>query len=327
LLICDQIETNCMNDFFDNQRIVGVIWKRMLHFVIIAAIAIVLAAIFSGPSFIKPKYRSSARIYPTNIWVLSEESETEQMLEIINSRDIKYKVMEAFELDKVYRINRDEPFYMTYMLDNYNKNVNASKTKFETVEISVLDYDPVRASDMCDSIIRFYNRKVRNMHKAKDWEMVEIARRGLSKKYAELDTIASQLDFMRKEYGILDYRSQVERVTEGYMNALASGRFASGDGRRIENLYNNLAEQGTNARLLEVKFSSTINAIDSLHRMQDVYLTEFEKDITYAHIVENPVPADKKSYPVRWLIVFFSTLSAVFLAMVVFLVLDYRKTA
>ncbi len=326
MLNCDQIETTCMNDFFDNQRIVGVIWKRMLHFIVIAAIAIVLAAIFSGPAFIKPKFRSTARIYPTNIWVLSEESETEQMLEILNSRDIKEKVMEAFRLDTVYRINPDDRHYMSYMLDNYNKNVNASKTKFETVEISVMDYDPQRASNMCDSIIRFYNVKVRDMHKAKDWEMVEIARKGLAKKYIELDTIASQLDFVRKEFGILDYRSQVERVTEGYMNALATGRFASGDGRRIENLYNNLAEQGTHARLLEVKFNSVINAIDSLQRMQDVYLTEFEKDISYAHMVEKPVPADKKSYPVRWLIVFFSTLSAVFLAMVVFLVLDYRKS-
>jgi hypothetical protein len=30
---------------------------------------------------------------------------------------------------------------------------------------------------------------------------------------------------MRKEYGILDYRSQVERVTEGYMNALATAEW------------------------------------------------------------------------------------------------------
>jgi capsular polysaccharide biosynthesis protein len=324
---CDQIETTYMNEFFDNQRIVGVIWKRMLHFIIIAVIAIILAAIFSGPAFIKPMFRSTARVYPTNIWVLSEESETEQMLEILNSREIKEKVIDAFGLDTVYKIKSDDPHYMSYMLDTYNKNVNASKTKFETVEISVLDYDPARASDMCDSIIRFYNRKVRNMHKAKDWEMVEIARSGLAKKYTELDTIVSQLDFVRKEYGILDYGSQVERVTEGYMNALASGRFASGDGRRIENLYNNLAEKGTYARRLEVKFSSALKAIDSLHRMQDVYLTEFEKDITYAHVVENSIPADKKAYPVRWLIVFFSTVSAVFLAMVVFLVIDYRKNA
>jgi uncharacterized protein involved in exopolysaccharide biosynthesis len=56
-----------------------------------------------------------------------------------------------------------------------------------------------------------------------------------------------------------------------------------------------------------------------------VYLSEYEKDITYAHIVEHPFPADKKSYPVRWLIVTLSTFSAVFLALLVFLVLDYRK--
>ena len=314
-----------MNNFFDNQRIVSVLWTRMLHFIVIAVIAIVLSAIFSGSSFIRPKFLSTARIYPTNIWVLSEESETEQMLEIINSRDIKLKMMDEFELDKVYRISREDPHYMTYMLDTYNKNVNAGKTKFETVEIRVLDYDPQRASDMCDSIISFYNRKVRNMHKAKDWEMVEIARKGLARKYVELDSIASQLDHVRKEYGILDSRRQVERVTEGYMNALASGRFGTGDGRRIQELYNNLAERGSQARMIEVRFDAVVNAIDSLSRMEDIYLTEFEKDITYAHIVEHPVPADKKAYPVRWLIVFFSTLSACFLAMIVFLVLDYRK--
>jgi capsular polysaccharide biosynthesis protein len=314
-----------MNNFFDNQRIFQVIWKSMFHLLIVVVVAIILAAIFSGPAFIEPKYRSSARIYPTNIWVMSEESETEQMLEIINSRDIKQKMFDAFRLDEVYKINRNDPHYMTYMLDTYNKNVNASKTKFETVEIRVMDHNPNRASNMCDSIIHFYNRKVRAMHKAKDWEMVEIARNNLSKKYIELDTIVSQLNHMRKEYGILDYKSQVERVTEGYMNALASGRFTSGDGRRIEQLYNNLADKGTQARMLEVKFSSIVNAIDSLDRMHDIYLTEFEKDITYAHIVEYPVPADKKSYPVRWLIVAFSVISALFLALLVFLILDYRQ--
>jgi uncharacterized protein involved in exopolysaccharide biosynthesis len=41
--------------------------------------------------------------------------------------------------------------------------------------------------------------------------------------------------------------------------------------------------------------------------------------------VEKPFAADKKSYPVRWIIVMFSLVSAVFMAMLVFLVLDYRK--
>lgn len=314
-----------MNNFFDNQRIFNVIWNRKYHFLVIGFIAVLLAAVFSGPAFIKPKFRSTARIYPTNIWVLSEESESEQMLEILNSRDIKHKVMEAFRLDEVYKINRDDPFYMTYMLDIYNENVNAGKTKFETVEVKVMDYDPQRASDMCDSIIHFYNKKVREMHKTKDLEMINITNRMLDKKFIELDTLSYALGTIRKEYGILDYRTQVERVTEGYMNALANGRMSTPDAKKIENLYNNLAERGAEARILESQFNSTIAEIDSVKRLRDFHISEYEKDITYAHIVEHPVPADKKSYPVRWLIVAFSLFSAVFLAMLVFLVLDYRK--
>jgi capsular polysaccharide biosynthesis protein len=315
-----------MNNFFDNQRILQVIWRRKFHFIIAGVIAVLLSAFFSGPKFIQPMFKSTARIYPTNIWVLSEESETEQMLEIINSRDIKLKMFDAFALDQVYKINRNDPHYMTYMFDIYNKNVNASKTKFETVEIKVMDYEPHRASDMCDSIIRFYNRKVREMHKAKDLEMVEISRKNLEKKYAELDTLATELDVVRKEYGILDFKRQVEKVTEGYMNALASGRASTPDAKKIQELYNNLAEKGTKTRIMEARFDYLMNSIDSLTNLHDVHLSEYEKDITYAHVVEYPVPADKKSYPVRWLIVAFSTISAVFLALLVFLILDYRKT-
>ncbi|SHI92904.1 Chain length determinant protein [Tangfeifania diversioriginum] len=314
-----------MNNFFDNQRILQLIWRRKFHFVIVGVVAIVLAAIFSGPAFIKPKYKSTARIYPTNLWVLSEESESEQMLEIINSRDIKLKMFDAFQLDEVYKINRDDPHYLTYMLDIYNKNVSAAKTKFETIEIQVLDYNPQRASDMCDSIVAFYNKKVREIHKAKDWEMVKISKNGLEKKYNELDTLTAQLNLVRKEYGILDYKSQVEKVTEGYMEALASGRTSSSNTREIRDLYDNLAEQGSEAEWLENRHEFLINAIDSLTTQYETHLSEYEKDITYAHVVEYPVPSDKKSYPVRWLIVAFSAFSAVFVALLVFLVLDYRK--
>ncbi len=89
-----------MDNFFDNQRILNLIWKRKFHFVIVGIIAVVLSAIFSGSAFITPKFKSTARVYPTtNIAVFSDESRTEQMLELINSRDIKLKMFEAFELD------------------------------------------------------------------------------------------------------------------------------------------------------------------------------------------------------------------------------------
>ncbi|HKI89168.1 MAG TPA: Wzz/FepE/Etk N-terminal domain-containing protein [Draconibacterium sp.] len=314
-----------MNNFFDNQRILNLIWKRKFHFVIVGIIAIVLSAVFSGPTFIKPKFKSVARIYPTNIWTLSNESETEQMLEIVNSNDIKLKMFDAFDLDKVYKISKDDSHYLTYMLAIYNDNVSASKTEYETVEIKVLDHDPQRASDMCDSIIHFYNLKVREMHRAKNYEMVEISKKGLNQKYHELDSIMVKLDTVHEDYGILDYKEQVPEVTRGYMNALATGRGAATDTKKIKDLYNSLVEEGTDELWLESRLNFIIGAIDSLTTQYELYLSEYQKNITYSHVVEYPFPADKKSYPVRWLIVAFSTVSAIFLALLVFLVLDYRK--
>lgn len=314
-----------MNNFFDNQRILPLIWKRKFHFIIIGIIAVVLSAVFSGSTFITPKFKSTARIYPTNISVRSDESETEQMLEIVNSRDIKLQMFDVFELDKVYKIDKDGPYYHTYMFDIYNKNVSASKTEYETVEITVMDEEPERARNMCDSIIRFYNSKVGNMHRAKSKEMVDITQKMLVKKNIEFDTLQIQLTGLRKEYGLFDFKGQSPEITRGYMNALATGRGSTSDAKKIEKLYENFAEKGTEIAWIEQQTYSAMSAIDSISKLYEMHLMEFEKDITYSHVVEYPIAADKKSYPVRWLIVAFSTLSAVFMSLLVFLVLDYRK--
>ena len=313
-----------MDNFFDNQRILLMIWKRKFHFVLVGVIAVVLSAIFSGPTFITPKYKSTARIYPSNIGALSDESETEQMLEVLNSNDIKFRMFDAFELDKVYKIDKENPMYLTYMFDKYNTNVSTSKTEYETAEIKVLDQDPKRAATMCDSIITFYNNKVRAMHKAKDKEMVVITQKQIDKKQIELDLYEQELDSIRKVSGLISL-NQTSEVTRGYMTALANGRGSSSDTKKIQELYQNLSKEGTQVQKVEQRFNKALSAVDSLTRLYDAHLVEFEKDITYSHIVERPFAADKKAYPVRWLIVAFSTLSAVFVALLAFLVLDYRK--
>lgn len=314
-----------MNDFFDNQRILTLIWKRKFHFIVVGIIAVILSAIFSGPTFITPKFKSTARIYPTNISTISEESETEQMLEILNSNDIKLKMFDAFDLADVYKINKDDPHYKTYMFDLYNKNVKTAKTEYETVEINVEDHNPDRASNMCDSIIHFYNLKVGAMHKAKNLEMVQITQRELDKKHKEFDTLKVQLNALRDKYGMYDFKGQSPEITRGYMSALATGRGSTSDAQKIEKLYKNFSDKGSEIQWLEKQNQFIMSEIDSISRIHDIYLMEYEKNITFSHIVEHPFPADKKSYPVRWLIVAFSVFSAVFLALLVFLVLDYRK--
>jgi len=314
-----------MNDFFDNQKILLVIRKRFLHFVVIGVVAIVLSAIFSSPYFITPKFKSAARVYPINLAVMSTESETEQLLEIISSNDIKFRVFDAFRLNEVYGVPKEDPQYITNMLSEYNSNVSAKKTEFETVELSVLDKDPVRACQMCDSIILFYNQKVRELHSSKNWEMTKILSDNIRLRTRERDSLLQVINEHRKQYQVLDFNTQVRDVTRGYMDALATGRENTPGGHEIKKLYNSLSEKGGEFFILENSLVKTTKTIDSLKVQYDINYSEATKIISYCHVVEKPVPADKKAYPVRWMLVALTLFSSLFFALLLFIILEYYR--
>lgn len=314
-----------MNDFFDNRRILDIIWKRRLHFIIIGTASVVLSAIFSSPFFIPPKYKSTARLYPINLSIMSEESETEQMLEVLNSKDLKLQMVDAFGLGDVYKVRKEDPLFQTYVLAIYDKNFSARKTEFETAEISFLDRDPERAFQMCDSLIGMYNLKVREMHASKNREMVKILNDNLVERTKERDSLVERLTQARKESMILDYEGQAQEVTRGYVRALSEGREQAAGTREIRKLYDNLIEKGAETRIMEAQFEYLNVTIDSLRTAYELHFSEARKYITYAHVVENPVIPDKKAYPVRWLIVAVSLFAALFVALLAMIVLDYKK--
>jgi capsular polysaccharide biosynthesis protein len=314
-----------MNEFFDNRRILDIIWKRRIHFVVVGVLAFVFAAIFSSPMFITPKFKSSARIYPSNLGTVSEESPTEQMLEILNSVDIKLRMFEAFNLDLAYKISKDDPKYLSYMLGIYNKNVAARKTEFETVEIEIFDESPLQAKLMCDSLINFYNLKVREMHAAKRWEMVKIIENDMNLRIKERDSIMELLADQRANYQIVNIIDQVPEITRGYMRALADGRENTSGMREIRNIYENMIQKGAETYIMESRFAKLDETINSLKELYDINFSEANKVITYAHIVQHPLVPDDKAYPVRWVYVAFSLLSALFVALLAIIILDFKK--
>jgi hypothetical protein len=79
-------------------------------------LSIATGAFISSPIVITPKYKSTAIVYPTNLFEYSKESTTEQMFQILLSNDIKFKMLNAFNLDKHYNLDRNEPQFITIFL-------------------------------------------------------------------------------------------------------------------------------------------------------------------------------------------------------------------
>jgi acetolactate synthase small subunit len=294
--------------------------------IIVGFLAIVFSGLFSSSLFIQPKFKSTARIYPSfNIYTYSDESESEQLLEVSNSMDIKFKVIDAFNLSEVYKINKQDPLYQTYILGEFNDNVSFKKTEYETVEISVLDIDPKRACLMCDSIISFVNEKINSLHRVKFEEVARSSGIGLKKINHEIDSLEVKLNFLRETYKILDYESQSAQITKGMVKVLSEGKKNTAGGKELEQWMKNLVEKGGEYDLLAKAQKNCISERDSIKTAYDRSISNVKNNLVYGHMVQSPVPADKKSYPVRWLIVLASTFAALFAAMLVILVLENQK--
>ena len=315
-----------MKSFFDNQSLLIIIWKWKIHLLIVGVVAIVAAAVFSSAYFITPLFQSQARLYPTNTQSYSEESESEQMLEILNSTDIKRQVIDVFKLAERYEIRADDPYYRTKILRKYNDRVACKKTEYESIELKALDADPQVAANIVDSLIVFYDQKVLALNREKSKEEAGSYSLDLVRKNKEIESVSTNMESLRKEFGLLDYEIQAEQVTQGYMTALAEGA-SSKAVSDIKQLMVNLEDKGGAFFLLQRELEALEIQRDTINRRLDKALSLLNKQETYTMIVEEPFPADKKASPTRWLIVLLSLMATEFLAIIVIFSLEGIKSS
>ncbi len=304
-----------METYFRNKKIVNLLNKWKIHLIIITIVSIAIGVFISSPIVITPKFKSSAIIYPVNTYTYSKESTTEQMLQVLNSNDIKEKMLKAFDLEKHYKIDTLEPQHYTYFLDEYNGNISISKTEYESVEIKVLDENAKTACQMVDSIISFYDNKMASLHKRKQKEVMEISRSEYGKKKLELDSLEKLIKDYRQKYGIMNFNSQVSEATKGEL---------AGNNKALE-LFKNLQEYGVDyQRIDSMLFNARKEVIFDKYSIE-VAIREYNKHISYSQVISTPYPADKKSYPLRWLIVAITVIASLIFSVIVIAVIDSKQ--
>ncbi len=305
-----------MHTFNKNLFLIALINKWKIQLLIISVLAVILSVIFSGPYFIKPKFKSFAVMYPSNLISFSDESVTEQMLQIFRSDDIRNKIIQKFNLAKHYRIDTNKRFFKTNLYKNYDANVIVKKTEFESVEITVYDENPFIACKIVNDMISLFNKKVRELHREKRAEVVKMFKDQLELKEAERDSLETKLEKIRKDYMILDYSSQVREATRQYVKSnKTSGNIAA-------NMMKNLGEKGGEFILLNAQLNGAIENYLDVKTEYGNALRDLTKELTYTSTIIKPYVADKKTYPVRWLIVVISTISAFMLSLSIMAFID-----
>ena len=287
-----------MDKYFDNTPILKAIFKFKWHIIAITILAAALGAFFSGPNFITPKYKSEAVVYPNGRAEFSDETFTEQMLQVMDSQEILDSVAEAFDLMQHYKIDNDYQFAKTALIGEYRDRVSISKTPYDAVKIKVLDEDPEIACAMVNEIIRLYNVKFSEIHKSKKWENVRMYEKNLARKYNFIDSLKRDLAQIANNGNMINYLY----LSKG--NSIAY--FSEGE--------NNNAEDIANAIALVELIASETAAYSEIKIEYEREIRQADGDITYLNVVSKPFVAEKKSYPVRWIIVALCGISAFLLS-------------
>jgi len=313
-----------MDNYFNSANLLNLVDKWKYHLLIILAIAAILAAIFSGPAFITPLYKSYAIAYPANVDSYSDESETEQMLQVMGSQDIIDSIIEKFNLPKHYEIDRDYKYFRTALLDEYRQNVKISKTPYESVLVEVQDKSPDTAALMVTAILDLYNKKVESLHKSKYKEVIDMYAKQLASKRATLDSLKNIMYVLGTEYGLIEYGYQSQEIMKGYLKTVTGQGVDRINTKEVNRLRQNMEQKG--GLLLEVvsMIQDEAHSYTSVKLEYELAVRFYNADMTYMNLITSPFPADKKSYPIRWLILLVVTFATFVFAMLILLFIEKR---
>lgn len=304
-----------MDNNFNNLSLVQLILKWKWHIIIITVAAALCGAIFSSSTFITPLYKSEAVAYPANVSPYSDESETEQMLQIINSQSIMDSIIEKHDLWSDYGIDKNDKFAKTYMINEYRSKIKINKTQYEAVSITVMDKDPNVACNIAKDILNFYDQKVHLLHTQKVGEVVAMYERQLKEKQHNIDSLKKRYTDICTTYGISDISSQSREATKSLL---------SGSNKASE-LQANLAQYASELIDLHTKIAAEGNTYVSIKVDYEKELRFFHSQLTYSNIITEPFPSDKKAFPVRWVVVALAGLGALLISIVAIFIIENRK--
>jgi tyrosine-protein kinase Etk/Wzc len=306
--------------------LISFLWKNKNPLITVGIIALVASSIVS--LLMDEKFESTVTLYPAktssvtfnevitedqSVSKFGENEEAEQMLQILESSSIRSKIIDKFNLLKHYEIDLDSKYINTDLTKTYLENINFKRNNNGAVLITVLDKSPDTAALIANEIASLFdNTKNAMIH--------ERALTDFKIKKEKLDKIIAQMQNLRDTMSKLSSLGVVTNdayraLTEGYVNSKDSEMKKS-----FKTKMNMTEKYGSLLKSFQVKVEFLSERLATMETSYEQAESDATSYLSHKFIVEKAYPAEKKAYPIRWLIVVLSTFSSVLLAIVGILV-------
>ncbi|HOV10464.1 MAG TPA: Wzz/FepE/Etk N-terminal domain-containing protein [Bacteroidales bacterium] len=323
-----QANFNTTNFFFFLYK-----WRKPLIIICLAA------AIISGviSLLITPKYKSSVILFPASTNAISkalladnyggkldilefgEEAQTEQLLQILSSNEIRSRVIKKFNLMEHYEIESDSKFKMTRLIEEYNSNITYQRTEYMAVEITVLDKDPQLAADIANYISDQLDSVKNKMQKERATKAFQIVETEYKKLQNDIKSLEDSLTILRK-MGVNDYETQAEAYNTQLAIALSKNNKEAV--RAIEERLQLLGDYGSAYVSLRDELELEKKQLSAIKAKYEEAKVDATQDLPSKFVVDKAFKAERKSYPIRWLIVILSVVSVFFISIMTLIIIE-----
>ena len=315
--------------------ITSIIWLKRRPLIIISIITVILSSIFSGPFFIKPKFKSEVVFYPTTInsignamftdltqrqadpLAFGEEEEAENALQLLNSSALQGRIVRNFDLMNHYRIDSKSP--LTDLAKKMAKNIQFKRTRHLAVSITVLDEDPIKSAEIANGITILYDSVKTEIQKQVSLEALQIVKDEFKNKEAEVWDLRTRLKELGQK-GITNYEEQSRAISEELYKAVRQAKINS-----LKKQQNELAKYAGEFTYLNETLILELESLSELRKRFEKAKVDVEKTLPQKFVLTSASPAEKKSYPIRWLIVLLVTAVVTFSSIVVLLINNRKE--
>lgn len=316
--------------YFQSFNLLVFFYKWRWPILIICALAGIAAVIAAFT--IQEKYKSTVEFFAVpqvslgsqiteeiindDILEFGDKDVAEQMLQLLNSEQIKSTIIEKYNLWEHYDIPKGEPGARTIMGETYDENITARLTKYTSVSIQVLDHSPDTAALIANDVVSYLDTVSARLRNGMAEKAYNYAIDGYQSLQREKIGIEDGLNELRDK-GVYDYTTQLEGINEQYATAINEGR--SRQAEILNERMKELSQYGVQFISLERALENIIDREDRFKKNIERFGIDMNSKISASQIVNSASVPDKKAYPVRWLICVMSVLSAFVFSVIILL--------
>jgi uncharacterized protein involved in exopolysaccharide biosynthesis len=325
------------NEDFDSTSLIIFLYKWRKPLLIVLFVAAVGSWFFSNPWFITPKYKSTVILFPAStnsiskallsdqpgkgqdLMTIGEDEQAEQLLQILNSNKIRDRIIKRFHLVEHYGIDSSSKYRNEMLYKEYERNISFRRTEFMAVQITVLDKDAQTACDIANKISDLLDSTKNEMIRQRAEKGYKIVEAEYNSLKGEVQGITDSLVAIGK-LGVNDVEYQSQALNQQMAIATMNNNRSAMAGlqKRLDvlGMYGGIYMSLKNA--LEFK-THQLTLLQAKYQEAKV---DAQEDVPQKFIVNTAYKAERRAYPVRWLIVLVSSASAFFLAVILIIILE-----